>query len=521
MTSPLTIGQWHSRFRSPEPLDEHAIAQWHEALRQADADSLVDQLVGPDEWLLIRQLDLSLTWQRESAQRDVGHRWGQALAHAVTLAASTPNHPDVVRYRDRQHGLADLIYRSALGERQRQWAWQRMGWITGEALHPDQVLHQGLSQLLAQPEWIWPLLNQWISAEPATGALSALLREVPSSWWSLLLNRCEATAPYLRASTNQANNPFDGTPGMPGAQPSASPLAVLDLDPASLTGAAHAFWQWLQRRPHLAAQHAPTLSVLLCSLAWPARGTGPALARQRQVWGLACVALAAQAARPLWRTPGALGSPEGQADATAPANPIRPDARTALNTPDGTRPPLSDEGQATDHEHTPHGDTDMPLAPELPHTDTHLPTAWAGALFWLRQAGQPGVLDQAPGGPDQDHAHALLALARALGVPAGDAAELAWVGGQLPADEAPAGIAAWAEQQVGRWSTWLAQHAPELAEPRLRTVCQRPGRLRLAPGWIELHLALEQVDTRIRRLGLDVDPGYLPWLGCVVRICYE
>ena len=26
---------------------------------------------------------------------------------------------------------------------------------------------------------------------------------------------------------------------------------------------------------------------------------------------------------------------------------------------------------------------------------------------------------------------------------------------------------------------------------------------------------------RVRRAGLDLDPGYVPWLGCVVRFLYE
>ena len=43
----------------------------------------------------------------------------------------------------------------------------------------------------------------------------------------------------------------------------------------------------------------------------------------------------------------------------------------------------------------------------------------------------------------------------------------------------------------------------------------------MEPGWIELHLPLSSVETPIRRLGLDLDPGWLPWLGCVVRIIYE
>jgi hypothetical protein len=40
------------------------------------------------------------------------------------------------------------------------------------------------------------------------------------------------------------------------------------------------------------------------------------------------------------------------------------------------------------------------------------------------------------------------------------------------------------------------------------------------PGWIEARLALEEIDTRVRRAGLDLDPGYLPWLGVVVKFRY-
>jgi len=32
---------------------------------------------------------------------------------------------------------------------------------------------------------------------------------------------------------------------------------------------------------------------------------------------------------------------------------------------------------------------------------------------------------------------------------------------------------------------------------------------------------LNDVDTQIRRAGLDLDPGFVPWLGKVVKIRYE
>lgn len=55
----------------------------------------------------------------------------------------------------------------------------------------------------------------------------------------------------------------------------------------------------------------------------------------------------------------------------------------------------------------------------------------------------------------------------------------------------------------------------------LQFVCQRPARLYADRGWITVALPLAQIDTRIRRAALDFDPGYILWLGYVVKINYE
>ena len=65
--------------------------------------------------------------------------------------------------------------------------------------------------------------------------------------------------------------------------------------------------------------------------------------------------------------------------------------------------------------------------------------------------------------------------------------------------------------------SWLAG-APE--QDLLAAVCRRRGRIVADPGWIDVHLDLAEVSTDVRRAGLDLDLGYLPWLGCVVRFVY-
>ena len=69
----------------------------------------------------------------------------------------------------------------------------------------------------------------------------------------------------------------------------------------------------------------------------------------------------------------------------------------------------------------------------------------------------------------------------------------------------------------------LARYHPEEIESSsvVETLCRRSGRLLIDNGWLELVFDLNDVDTQIRRAGLDLDPGFVPWLGKVVKIRYE
>jgi hypothetical protein len=51
-------------------------------------------------------------------------------------------------------------------------------------------------------------------------------------------------------------------------------------------------------------------------------------------------------------------------------------------------------------------------------------------------------------------------------------------------------------------------------------VAARTGSIVASPGWIEVHLDLGDVDIDVRRAGLDLDPGWVPWLGVVVIFVY-
>jgi hypothetical protein len=55
----------------------------------------------------------------------------------------------------------------------------------------------------------------------------------------------------------------------------------------------------------------------------------------------------------------------------------------------------------------------------------------------------------------------------------------------------------------------------------LRRLVRRPGVLRVSATHLDITLPLAHADIRVRRLGLDLDPGWVPWLGRVVAIHYQ
>ena len=54
----------------------------------------------------------------------------------------------------------------------------------------------------------------------------------------------------------------------------------------------------------------------------------------------------------------------------------------------------------------------------------------------------------------------------------------------------------------------------------LRRIIQRRAEIIADVAWIEAHFALADVCTEIRRAALDLDPGWMPWLGVVLRFVY-
>jgi hypothetical protein len=86
----------------------------------------------------------------------------------------------------------------------------------------------------------------------------------------------------------------------------------------------------------------------------------------------------------------------------------------------------------------------------------------------------------------------------------------------------PAGAQRRIDRHARGWAQAAAARLHRDEDPALVVagVTDRSGRIEREPGWVDVHLALADVDVDVRRAGLDLDPGWVPWLGCVVRFRY-
>ena len=159
-------------------------------------------------------------------------------------------------------------------------------------------------------------------------------------------------------------------------------------------------------------------------------------------------------------------------------------------------------------------------APRWP--DTPVPTTLGGLFFLvpvLERLGFPALLDAVPSLLEADVPERLFgAIARRLGAPASDAALALFGAGALGVT--PRG---W-EYDVDFVLRGLHLAARRWCLRRgglgLRTLVQRPARILATRTHVDVLLDIRQADARIRGLGLDVDPGWVPWLGRVVRFHY-
>lgn len=86
---------------------------------------------------------------------------------------------------------------------------------------------------------------------------------------------------------------------------------------------------------------------------------------------------------------------------------------------------------------------------------------------------------------------------------------------------APDGDAVCAPAVLGAWRCLLRRYCRVHAHIGLHDLIVRPGRIVVTPLHLDVFFDPATIDLRIRRAGLDLDPGWVPWLGRVLRFHYR
>jgi len=515
-------------------------------------DALDDVGLGDDDEVCLRVVDVAsheVLWEQGDAELVAG--WSRSIARGVRDAvASAPSDAIVVRYRTRAHAVIDIVDRAVAGDLDRSWAWAQLGlwpasastaspsdtalasWV-GDLLvdHPalvvpaittvarrgrwaDLVALVGWDRLAAAAEQAWQLAGGLPVARLAAAAAAAATDRPDAVRHAAAMAQAIARRSTLARAWSASG----------ASRPATASTRAVDHSRRLGTGA-----------HDLAATSATTvamLAVLDVEPSTPARGTAALelvaavtdeLAKPDAPPGIAAGSSVVRPATSI-----GIAKPAGDA-AVATADDVQP--ATIGSVGPGTMP---SDGDGVD-----------PSA--AGRAGAH--TAWGGLLFMLHLVDGAAlarrVASDSSGTPVSTrgllHAVGRRVLARAVpdAEPVGerDPAVLAFCG-LAPDADPPVLLDAddlealrQARRLVVRETDLLLDRLRARVEPRqdahqrtetalLLAVCWRRAVIEHDPGWLDVVLDLDEVSTDVRRAGLDLDLGYLPWLGCVVRFRY-
>ena len=510
-----------------------------EALRAALDGPLEDELsrlgLAEGEEVCIRDVFAPARLRLSDTDASLARAWGRAIAEAIGRAVEGRRVAGVVRYASRLQALVDMAEGIALEDLSRAWAWRQLGlWRAAERATRHEALSELVNVLASEPSTIVPV--------GATLAERGVFRRLAprftrEQWLTLALAASEV------AGVRVAHEWLSGPPVLSASRP-ASPEEHTATPTAAFTAEA-------MREAERAVSASRIAHAFAHSHAW-ARGedvarcfavlvileSNQSALSSQEADAHALVGAVAHALK-LRNEARARGIEEpATAGEVEPMGGREGDAREARADVEENE----DAWGAEDADAEPRGgeksfeaasDEERPL----PAVRRRAFTRFGGLLFMLgllEDLGLPREMsaDEALRGRTLRWSLHQLALTLAPGARADDPAALAFAGlapdaappsegEDAPSDSESGALAAHAERVVGALRERLEERREESRESLLGFVFGRRAEVIADPGWFEVLFSLDDVDMDIRRSGLDLDPGYLRWLGVVVKFVYE
>lgn len=503
------IGKFAAHYRLP-PSALAARQRLDQVMKQV-VDEMFERALDaaglPEEGeLCLSNIRASVRLRLAMSDASLAEAWGRELAEEILRAMRDRR---AIFYRSRRQALMDLAVSVARGDLSRAWAWRQLGlWRAGDVAGENEAIFELVSAVSSYPGAVIPALNVLADA----GCLELIARRFnPRNWTEL-----------ATAALNEAG--VTGLLKEAGDKP--SPRALRDamrvINSSRLLPA-------ITASQSLAGE---SLDACRAAAALVALDAEPARLRSESagaMLGLIAGAIRSEVTEPGLSLP---GMPAVNHEGDREALNEREDARSSAQ--DGATTARRSTAIETDSER--HTGQNAEVGEEgsmVADRRLRAFTRFGGLLFLL------GLVEELKLAPEILAHPALgarpfrwvmhrLALALAP-VEENDPAALAFAGAppdtELPLDHEPPG-----EHETGAISTMAARTVEYLCaliewrgDPSglIDFVCHRSAEIVSDTGWIDVRFSLDEVATEIRRAGLDLDPGYVPWLGVVVRFVYE
>jgi hypothetical protein len=539
----LHIHRFQSRHRVPDAAARQLAQDAQAQLLDGELEAALASVAPADEVVLLRRLSTRVRLSRRSSDRDNARAWGDSLALSLTLALQQAPAQDLLRFSSPQQALQAFAADVLQGIESRDWAWQRLGWLPTAGSGSTAQRRRALLRLLADDAeqavpllrgllagGLWSTLVAQLHADELRALAQAVLARLAgpaADAFGQALAQVDAASPATGALTPEPGAAAPELPAwwMPTLQAAAGEVvsrwalrlaAMLSQPALARRGAAAVDGQLAVWRTsgHAAASRSPVVPP-----------EAPAATTQAPLDGppATSAAKARDQADANGRSSAQAETVVSAAPAAAQAGPAAAGGEAKESSTSGTAPAAAPTTAQTQPVTPP--DPTMPagIEPQVGATS-------CGGLLLLAPlmplCGALPLLEDTALWPDLPQALHQFAL-HLWPLAPHDPAALAFCGLQ-PLQAPPAPLHATPAQQAALQNAQallldhLDQRLPDWRGPGLlaRVLC-RPARISADPGWIEVIFPLRDVATELRRAALDLDPGFLPWLGVVLRYRYE
>ncbi|HKP86448.1 MAG TPA: hypothetical protein VJZ26_10140 [Blastocatellia bacterium] len=499
----VRINRFETRYRLPQSLlaESQRLDHIRSLVIEEALELALERIALPEDGeLCIRRIYAPVRLRLNSPNPSLALDWSMSLSEEIERAYSSGRDSNIVFYHSRRQALMDLAIGVARGDLSRAWAWRQLGiWRAGEQAGEGEAVFELARALCAEPEMIIPALRVMAEAEVLHRVFMRLTAGQLKAIATSALSQARVSDELLEPDADEAS-PLNTGSGLV-----ASSRAMRDA---------------------LRVLKGSRLLRLFVS-------SRPLAGESDELWR-AVAALAALDFEPaLLRTNAAPTVVRVIARAISSAGTEVTDVTDAQEEFD-ERPHGGERGELSNSQAGPNKDQE-PIESKVIDLTKRAFTRFGGLLFLLGVIEDLNLPEEIPAHPSlglRGLPWVMRRLALALtGAEPYDAAVLAFAGllpgSTLDAEDQDSpneiedeAVIALASRIVEQLRVRL-ERPDESADTLLEFVCHRRAQVVAEPGWVDVKFSLEEVSTEIRRAGLDLNPGYLPWLGLVVRFVYE